>query len=158
MSRAVLVVNVLGRLAGPAHRVAVEFEAIGVVNQAIENGIGKGRFVDDVVPGGDGHRFGASSETAEQLQLAIETSEIAAAAMTARMKLPDIEEKDKPKRRPIPDHIPRMEVELSPSADACADCGGRLRRIGEDVTEELEYVPGPLAIVLEPMADNGSTS
>jgi hypothetical protein len=89
------------------------------------------------------HRFGASSETAEQLQLALETSEIAAAAMTARMKLPDIEEKDKPKRRPIPDHIPRMEVELTPSADACADCGGRLRRIGEDVTEELEYVPGP---------------
>ena len=88
------------------------------------------------------HRFGASSETAEQLQFALETSEIAAAAMTARMKLPDIEEKDKPKRRPIPDHIPRMEVELTPGADACADCGGRLRRIGEDVTEELEYVPG----------------
>lgn len=89
------------------------------------------------------HRFGASSETAEQLQLALETSEIAAAAMTARMKLPDIEEKDKPKRRPIPDHIPRMEVELPPGADACADCGGCLRRIGEDVTDELEYVPGP---------------
>ena len=88
------------------------------------------------------HRFGASSETAEQLQLALETSEIAAAAMTARMKLPDIEEKDKPKRRSIPDHVPRMEVELTPSTDTCADCGGRLRRIGEDVTEELEYVPG----------------
>jgi hypothetical protein len=88
------------------------------------------------------HRFGASSETADQLQLTLETSEIAAAAMTARMKLPDIEEKDKPKRRPIPDHIPRMEVELTPGAEACADCGGRLRRIGEDVTEELEYVPG----------------
>ncbi|RNI15578.1 hypothetical protein EB844_16715 [Paracoccus pantotrophus] len=54
------------------------------------------------------HRFGASSETAEQLQLALETSEIAAAAMTARMKLPDIEERGKPKRRPIPDHIRRM--------------------------------------------------
>jgi transposase len=35
-----------------------------------------------------------------------------------------------------------MEVELSPGVDACADCGGRLRRIGEDVTEELEYFPG----------------
>jgi transposase len=92
------------------------------------------------------HRFGASSETAEQLQLALETSEIAAAAMTARLRLPDVEangeEKDRPKRRPTPDHVPRMEVELSSAADACADCGGRLRRIGEDVTEELEYVPG----------------
>ena len=88
------------------------------------------------------YRFGASSETAEQLQLALETSEIAAAAMTARLRLPDIEEKGQPKRRPIPDHIPRMEVELSPTVDACAGCGGKLRRIGEDVTEELEYVPG----------------
>jgi hypothetical protein len=78
------------------------------------------------------HRFNASSETAEQLQLALEASEISAAAMTARMKLPDVEEQDKPKRRPIPDHIPRMEVELTPGADACADCAGRLRRIGED--------------------------
>ena len=78
------------------------------------------------------HRFGASSETAGQLQLALEISEIAAAAMTARLRLPDVEEKDSPKRRPIPDHIPRMEVELSPGTDACADCGGRLRQIGED--------------------------
>ncbi len=88
------------------------------------------------------HRFGASSATAAQLKLALESSEIAAAAMTARMRLPDIEEKGQPKRRPIPEHIPRMEVELSPAADACADCGGKLRRVGEDVTEELEYVPG----------------
>jgi hypothetical protein len=61
------------------------------------------------------HRFGASSETAEQLQLALETSEIAAAAMTARLRLPDVEaigeEKNRPKRRPIPEHVPRMEVE-----------------------------------------------
>lgn len=42
------------------------------------------------------HRFGASSETAEQLQPALETSEIAAAAMTAHMKLPDIEERTNP--------------------------------------------------------------
>ncbi len=91
-------------------------------------------------------RFGASSETADQLLLALETSEIAAAAMTARLKLPDIEENNKPKRRPIPDHIPRMEVELTPAADSCADCGGRLRRIGEDVTEELEYVPGRFVV------------
>lgn len=61
--------------------------------------------------------------------------------MTVRMKLPDIEEKAKPKRRPIPDLVPRMQVELVPVADACADCGSRLRRIGVVVTEEPEYVP-----------------
>ena len=47
------------------------------------------------------------AETAEQLQLALETSEIVPAAMTARLRLPNNEEKDKPKRRLIPDHIPR---------------------------------------------------
>jgi hypothetical protein len=82
------------------------------------------------VAGHCAHRFGASSEKAEQLQLTLETSEIAAAAMTARMKLPDIEEKGKPKRRPIPDHIPRMEVELTPGVEACVVRVVRLRRIG----------------------------
>jgi Transposase C of IS166 homeodomain len=42
------------------------------------------------------HRFGASSETAEQLQLALETSEIAATPMTARLRLPEVEEKERP--------------------------------------------------------------
>jgi hypothetical protein len=89
------------------------------------------------------HRFGASSETIEQLQLALEASEIAIAKMTAKQQ-PD-EEKNKPKRRPIPDHIPRVEVELT-GDDACAQCGGALRRLGEDVTEELEYLPGRFVV------------
>ena len=89
------------------------------------------------------HRFGSKSESIEQLQLALESSEIATAAMTARLRLPEEEPpKDKPKRRPIPDHIPRQHIELTTGDDACADCGGKLRRLGEDVTEELEYVPG----------------
>ena len=88
------------------------------------------------------HRFGSSSESIEQLQLALETSEIAVAKMTAKLRLPDEEPKDKPKRRPIPDHIPRMEVELTTGDEDCPQCGGGLRRLGEDVTEELEYVPG----------------
>ena len=35
-----------------------------------------------------------------------------------------------------------MQVETAPGEDACARCGGRLRRLGEDVTEELECPPG----------------
>jgi transposase len=58
------------------------------------------------------------------------------------MRLPGVEENDKPKRRPIPDQVLWMEVELTPSDDARANCGGPLRRIGSDVTEEMEYVPG----------------
>ena len=86
------------------------------------------------------HRFGSKSESIEQLQLALESSEIATAAMTAKLPPPDEEPlKDKPKRRPIPDHIPRQHIELTTGDDACAECGGKLRRLGEDVTEELEY-------------------
>ena len=88
------------------------------------------------------HRFGSSSESIEQLQLALETSEIAVAKMTAKLRLPDEEPKDKPKRHPIPDQIPRMEVELTIGDDDCAQCGCALGRLGEDVIEELEYVPG----------------
>ena len=92
------------------------------------------------------HRFGASSETAGQLHLALEASEIAIAALTAQPGLPDEEHPEatgnKPKRKPIPDHIPRRQVELNPGDDDCSHCGGRLRRLGEDITEELEYVPG----------------
>ena len=68
--------------------------------------------------------------------------EIAIAALTAKLRLPDDAPADKPKRKPIPDHIPRMEVELTPGNTECTHCGGKLRRLGEDVTEELEYVPG----------------
>ncbi|MBM1263545.1 IS66 family transposase zinc-finger binding domain-containing protein, partial [Ponticoccus sp. SC6-31] len=94
------------------------------------------------------HRFGTSSETIEQLQLALEASEVAVAKMTAKLRLPDEEEKDKPKRRPIPDHIPRQEIELTTGDEDCAHCGGTLRRLGEDVTEELEYVPGARPLFL----------
>ncbi len=69
--------------------------------------------------------------------------EIAIAAMTAKLRQPEDAPADKPKRKPIPDHIPRIEVELTPGNAECGHCGGKLRRLGEDVTEELEYVPGP---------------
>jgi len=92
------------------------------------------------------HRFGASSETVDQLQLALEMSEIAISTLTAKLSLPDEAPADKPKRKPIPDHIPRIEVELTPGTAECGHCGGKLRRLGEDVTEELEYVPGRFVV------------
>ena len=51
------------------------------------------------VAGARAHRFGASSETAEPLQLALEMSGIAIAAITAKLRLPEDTPADKPKRR-----------------------------------------------------------
>lgn len=98
------------------------------------------------VAGQNAWRYGSTSEQTKQLMLALEASEVAEAAMTAKMKLPPPDEpKEKPKRRPIPDHIPRNNIELLPPKDHCK-CGGALRPIGEDVTEELEYVPGRFVV------------
>jgi transposase len=51
-------------------------------------------------------------------------------------------------RRPIPDHLPRTPVlhDVPPAARVC-DCGREKARIGEDVTEQLDYVPGKLVVL-----------
>jgi transposase len=50
-----------------------------------------------------------------------------------------------PKRKPLPAGLPRQETVLSPG-DACGHCGGRLKTLGEDVTEELDYLPGRFVV------------
>ena len=50
-----------------------------------------------------------------------------------------------PKRAPLPAGLPRVEIRHEPDATTCA-CGCQLRRIGEDVAEKLDYVPGVLSV------------
>jgi transposase len=88
------------------------------------------------------HRFGSNSEALDQLQLSLENEEIAAAAETTDTPEPEVgEPKNKPRRKPLPEHLERKEQLLTPG-DNCSKCGGSLKTLGEDVTEELEYVPG----------------
>jgi transposase len=91
------------------------------------------------------HRFGQRSEALDQLELTLEDEEI------ARAGEPPVGEdvtdpttdtpKGKPKRKPLPGHLARNDVVLSPG-DTCGSCGGSLKTLGQDITEELEYVPG----------------
>ena len=90
------------------------------------------------------HRFGAKSEALDQLELLLEGEEIAAAS--DRQAGAEQAPKGQPKRKPLPDHLPREGLVIAPECDACADCGGKLKRLGEDVTEELEYVPGRFVV------------
>src|ERR1700730_17842160 len=46
-------------------------------------------------------------------------------------------------RKPPPEHLPRREVLHEPSC-TCPSCGGEMRKVGEDVHEILDYVPGHL--------------
>lgn len=60
-------------------------------------------------------RFGSSSEALDQLELTLEETEIAAAAVPVDQPVAaPAPEKDQPKRRPLPDHLPRNEQVLSP--------------------------------------------
>jgi transposase len=53
----------------------------------------------------------------------------------------------KPTRRPLPDHLPRQTQRHDPKESACPDCGGALSKLGEDVSEMLEYVPASFFVV-----------
>lgn len=87
-------------------------------------------------------KFGASSEGLEQLELLIEAVETERAEIRQRAGIVSSpEEKAQPKRKTLPDHLPREDV-IHDTAPDCAHCGKPMRKLGEDVREELEYVPG----------------
>ena len=100
--------------------------------------------------------FGRSSEKLArdiaQLELAIETVEtdqaerLAAKPPAVAALVEAAAEAHKPARRPLPEHLPREEV-IHPAACSCPSCGGALRKIGEDVTETLDYVPGRFKVI-----------
>jgi transposase len=103
-------------------------------------------------------RFGASSERIEreieQFELALEEVEAATAEITAPTTAASTAEAsddlpasassaaDKKKRRQLPPELPRHDIVHAPTG-VCKACGGtELRRVGESVTEVLEYIPG----------------
>jgi len=45
-----------------------------------------------------------------------------------------------PTRRPLPAELPRETQSLEPKETAGPDCGGILNRLGEDVSDVLQYV------------------
>ena len=51
-------------------------------------------------------------------------------------------------RKPLPEDLPRVEVvhDIPESEKQCA-CGATLSRIGEDVSEKLDYIPAKLQVI-----------
>jgi len=100
--------------------------------------------------------FGRSSEKvsreAEQLELAIETLEtdqaerLATASPAVAVAVETAAEAQKPARRPLPEHLPREELRHSAPC-TCPSCGGALRKIADEVTETLDYVPGRFKVI-----------
>jgi transposase len=98
-------------------------------------------------------QFGRSSEKRdrqiEQLELRLEELEARRTKETAVVKesAPPSTAAARPVRRPLPAHLPREVRKYLPKQEACPDCGGQLKHLGEDVSEILEYVPASLKVI-----------
>src|SRR5947207_12988229 len=98
--------------------------------------------------------FGASSESGKklldqlELQLAEDKATTAIAAPPASATADEGEDGQhrKPARRPLPSHLPRERV-VHAAPSCCPGCGGRLRKLSEDVTETLEHVPAQWKVI-----------
>lgn len=92
-------------------------------------------------------QFGSSSEKVareiEQLELALEEALVETAAAAALIPEPVVT--TRPFRQPLPEHLPRDEIVHAPAC-VCPGCGGALRPFGEDVTEQLDYVPASFRV------------
>src|SRR5580692_9218057 len=97
-------------------------------------------------------QFGRSSEKREnqieQLELRLEELEVRRRReTTATPGSTGSATVARPARRPLPDHLPREVRKCLPKQEACPDCGGKLKHLGEDVSETLEYVPASLKVI-----------
>jgi transposase len=80
--------------------------------------------------------------------------------ITAEQEIPSEESTQKPTdisgkskkhlngRRPLPEHLPRERIEYHPPKEdlICPCCGQAKQAIGEEVTEELDYVPASFVV------------
>lgn len=103
-------------------------------------------------------RFGASSEQLDDPQIALIADlpmhELASVAQTPKTPAANSEGFD----RSLPAHLPRENHVYRPEASdarrdaagqacGCSACGARLRQIGQDVSEQLEYVPSRFKVI-----------
>jgi transposase len=97
--------------------------------------------------------FGRKSEKLvlklEQLEFELEEDETtqAEAEAIAQRVSPRKEAKPRSERKPLPEHLKREEKMHKPDGDCCPDCGGGLRHFGDDVSEQLEYVPESFKVI-----------
>ena len=96
--------------------------------------------------------FGKSSEKmkglVEQLEFALDEKQQCVAELEAHVAAATSAKKEAHRaRHPLPAHLPRETIEHLPQAQCCPDCGGHLKRLGEDVSEQLEYVPASFRVI-----------
>ena len=98
-------------------------------------------------------KFGRSSEqlNGTQISLIDETIDADIAAIEEELKAltpaakTDTQPRQQPKRGALPAGLPRVDIHHEPDSTTCS-CGCQLKRIGEDVSEKLDYTPGVFTV------------
>ena len=98
------------------------------------------------------HKYGRTSESLNVLQISLldDVVEADIAGIEEELagmdqSLPQRKRKQQPKRTPLPPEFPRKVINHEPDNTQCA-CGCQLKRIGEDVSEKLDYTPGVFTV------------
>jgi transposase/BMFP domain-containing protein YqiC len=95
-------------------------------------------------------QFGRKSEKLdrkiEQLETRLEDliAEDGASELTAA---PPVSSARKVARQPLPEHLPREDNVIEPPDQACSECGGKLKPLGEDVSEQLEIIDSAFKVI-----------
>ena len=100
-------------------------------------------------------QFGRKSEKLdwqiEQLELKLDELEASraqqAAASPVSLAASDVNRVRRRARQPLPAHLPRETHRVLPKQEVCPDCGGKLKPLGEDISEMLEYVPEHFKVI-----------
>ena len=98
-------------------------------------------------------KFGRSREQLDAAQASLLDETIDADIAAIEQELQDLapaaktdkEPASKPKRAALPLELPRVELHHEPDTTIC-NCGCQLKRIGEDVSEKLDYTPGVMTV------------
>ena len=53
----------------------------------------------------------------------------------------------RPGRKPLPETLPRVRIEYEPEQRTCDCCSQEMPKIGEEITEELEYCAAQIKVV-----------
>lgn len=94
-------------------------------------------------------QFGRRSERldGDQFELALEDLDGDIARVQEAAPVIAMDREARPKRNPLPDHLPREDRVLDIDHAACTCCGGPLHAVGESVSEMLDWIPAQLRVI-----------
>lgn len=98
------------------------------------------------------YQFGKSSEQRDTTQASLLDDTIDADIAAIEEELEELSangpagrERKQPKRASLPPQLPRVDICHEPDNLTCR-CGCKLQRIGEDISEKLDYTPGVFSV------------